>query len=260
MHPMLNIAIRAVRIGGNFMIQKYDIQKHFDPSCNHNKNPFEQTIYISQQKIIKTILKYYPNHLVYTNDVIVNNSLNNTKWIINPLDGSLNFKKNIPHFCISIAIQIKNQTVISVIYDPIKNELFTAIKGKGAQLNGYRMRCNNTSNIIHSSISINFSHYKLSNLQLYLQIIKILLMEKINFRCTGSTTLDLAYVATGRLDCLLNIHFQPWVFCAGELQLKESGAFIYNLTHNNDNKTFQFSLIGNAKLTRLIFDKIKNHL
>ncbi|CAL4321994.1 Inositol-1-monophosphatase [Buchnera aphidicola (Eriosoma grossulariae)] len=256
MHPMLNIAIRAVRKGGNFIVQKYDLQKN--TICKDNNiNNLENIIYISEKKIIETISKSYPHHAICTNKTILNKKFNEIQWIINPLDGITNFSKNIPHFCISIAVQIKNQTEISVIYDPIKNELFTAIKGKGAQINGYRMRCNNVSKLMFSTISINILNQHKSH-NLYLQIMKILLIEKIHFRLSGSNTLDLAYVATGRLDCLFNMNFTPWSFYAGELQLKESGALICDFRGGCNYLQSGISLIGHSKFIRLVFDKIKN--
>ncbi|CAL4322036.1 Inositol-1-monophosphatase [Buchnera aphidicola (Eriosoma lanigerum)] len=257
MHPILNIAIRAIRKGGDFIAQKYDVQKNSIFNKNSIDN-LENIIYISQKKMIEIISKSYPNHSIVINKIKSKDILNNIIWIINPLNGKTNFNRNIPHFCISIVITIKNKTEISVIYDPIKNELFSAIRGKGAQLNGYRMRCNNVCSLILSTLSIHISNQDEFNNILYLKIIKTLLNENINFRLSGSTTLDLAYVAAGRLDCVLYMNFKPWNVYAGELQLKESGALVCNHKVTHDHQKSNFFLTGNAKFIRLILKKIQD--
>lgn len=260
MNPMLNIAIRAVRRGGDLLIQKYDIYKN---SISNNKNHekfIKHIVFLIQNNIIKIISRSYPDHLIISQDTVIENYLYKDQdiiWVINPIDGIENFKKKTPHFCTSIAIKIKHHAVISVIYDPIRNELFTAIKGKGAQLNGYRIRCSEIHNFSISSIAINDSFNKEIHLNhLCLKIINILINQKINFRCTGSSALDLAYVANGRFDFLLQFNFQPFFFEAGQLQIKESGALICDIKGGFNYFSTGIALIGNSKLLRLVLKKI----
>ncbi|CAL4042815.1 Inositol-1-monophosphatase [Buchnera aphidicola (Tetraneura ulmi)] len=263
MHPMLNIAIRAVRKGGNLLIQKYDLQKNIS-ILDKKKNDYfiNNTINIVQNKMIEIILKSYPDHFIVSQYKINKTFIKKKNiWIINPIDGIDNFKKNLPYFSTSIAIKIKNNTVISVIYDPFKNELFTAIKGKGAQLNGYRIRCSEIHNFSISSVAINDKIHMNKKLSLlYLKIINLLILQKVKFRCTGSPTLDLAYIANGRFDCLLHCNFTPCFFLAGKLQLKESGALICDINGGSNYLESGVALIGNYKFLRIIQKKIQDFL
>ncbi|HET9678894.1 MAG: inositol monophosphatase family protein [Buchnera aphidicola (Tetraneura akinire)] len=263
MYPMLNIAIRAVRKSGNLLIQKYDLKKNIiNLDKKKNDHFIKNVINVVQNKMIEIIQKSYPDHVIDSQYKIHKTFLKKTiVWIINPIDGIDNFKKNLPHFSTSIAIKIKNNTVISAIYDPFKNELFTAINGKGAQLNGYRIRCSEIHSFSISSIAINDNIHKNQKLSfLYLKIINLLILQKVKFRCTGSSTLDLAYIANGRFDFLLHCNFKPYFFLAGQLQLKESGSLICDINGGSNYLQSGIALIGNYKFIRIIQKKIKELL
>ncbi|WP_343377794.1 inositol monophosphatase family protein [Buchnera aphidicola (Formosaphis micheliae)] len=259
MHPVLNIAVRAARQAGNTIIQNYD-GKIYSSVENYNGkeniiNTIQYTIY---KKMINIIHKAYPNHFVYT--IHDNFQLNTNKiyWIINTLDGIINFKKKIPHFCLSIAVIIKNKIETSLIYDPLKNELFSSIRGKGAQLNGYRMRCSEVNVLKNSMIGINIpTNNKFDKIN-YFKIIEFLLSNNINYISSGSSVLNLAYLASGRLDGLFDLCIEQNNFFSGALQIRESGGIISELTGNCYNNLHSKSvIIGNSKLLRIIVSDIK---
>ncbi|WP_422667207.1 inositol monophosphatase family protein [Buchnera aphidicola] len=261
MHPMLNIAIRAVRKGGNFIIQNYDTQNFIQNNLEKKKN-FIQNIMYKTKKIINNIIsKSYPHHIVlnkYAYDSIRKNE--NIYWIINELDGQYNFIKNFPHFCVSLAIIIKNVTEISVIYDPIRNDLFTSVKGQGSQLNGRRIRCANVSTLESTTVAVNLPcHFNDTSFS-YFEIYKILLLSGVSFLCTGSTVLDLAYVASGRIDCLFDFNLDPGNFMAGKLQARESGCLISDFQGGHENTDYHSSnIISSPKFIRLFIEKIREY-
>jgi len=253
MHPILQIAIRAIRKSGNFILQNYDRKKLEREKKETILYIVKKMISMLEKNIFFTIQKSYPNHILLKNKYI-SKKLNakNVYWMISALNGTTNFINNIPHFCIGISVIIKNKIEISVIYDPIKNDLFTSVKGQGSQLNGYRMRCSgvNDNNLIVSmyyptNINKNILTY-------YTQILERLILKKISIRNSGSFLLDLAYVAAGKITCLFNFDIKNYNFYIGELQIRESGGLIKSINNINLRKNEKLSLLGNFKSIAII--------
>lgn len=231
MHPILNIAIRAIRKGGNVLIQNYDIQRTMTESYTNRYKFLNNIIQYSEKVISEIIYRYYPKHHIINKRLIkVIPKQKKNFWLINIIDGTLNYSKHLPHFCISIAIYLKGLIEVSVIYDPLKNELFSSVKGRGSRLNGYRIRCKNNDHPNDLIIATNFSTIKNnSSWFLYENILKKLLAEGCYVRCSGSKSLDLAYVASGRINCYLGFKDDIMIFPISELQIRESGGLIVNL-------------------------------
>ncbi|QCI18825.1 inositol monophosphatase family protein [Buchnera aphidicola] len=258
MHPMLNIAIRAIRKGGNIIIQNYDAQKFIKENIEKKQYFIKQVMYKTYQAISEIIYKYYPSHTIIKKNTDYIENDKKILWIVNELDGKKNFIKNFPHFCISIAVIIKKNIEISVIYDPIKNDLFTSVRGQGSQLNGYRTRCTNISTLNDTIISTNLIFEQIQS-QSYFEIYKNFVLSGISFRYTGSTLLDLAYVSSGKIDCLIidcNL-LNSTNFIAGQLQARESGCLISHLKETSIN--FTLRLTSSPKFIKLITEKIGEH-
>ncbi|CAL4322535.1 inositol monophosphatase family protein [Buchnera aphidicola] len=260
MHPMLNIAIRAVRKGGNIITQNYDTQKFIKEDIDKKKIFIKNILQKTYKTISLVIYKSYPNHIILNKKNSFEKNKKHTLWVINELNGKNNFFKNFPHFCVSIAVVIKNNTEISVIYDPIRNDLFTSVKGQGSQLNGYRIRCSDINSLNYTTIAIHLPSKTHQEYFSYLNIYKKLLLSGISFRSTGSTVLDLAYVASGRIDGLLDFNLKPIDLIAGKLQTRESGCLTSNFAQKNKNDEKNnnkiASLTSSPKLIRLISEKI----
>ncbi|QCI17681.1 inositol monophosphatase [Buchnera aphidicola (Acyrthosiphon lactucae)] len=260
MHPMLNIAIRAVRKGGDFIIQNYDTHKFIKEDLEKNKTFIKNIIYKTNRIINQIIHKSYPHHIILkkNENIFLKKNNENTIWVINELDGKNNFIKCFPYFCISIAIIIKSQIEISVIYDPIRNDLFTAVKGQGSQLNGYRTRCSKVNTLNCTTVAVNLPEKIYNETFSYFEMYKKLIFCGISFRCTGSTVLDTAYVAAGKIDCLFDFNLEPNNFIAGKLQVREAGCLISNFTGGHEhNNCHSGNITSNPKFIRLITEKIR---
>ncbi len=141
MHPMLNIAVRAARKAGNLIAKNYETPDAVEASQKGSNDFVTNVDKAAEAVIIDTIRKSYPQHTIITEESGELEGTNqDVQWVINPLDGTTNFIKRLPHFAVSIAVRIKGRTEVAVVYNPMRNELFTATRGQGAQLNGYRLR------------------------------------------------------------------------------------------------------------------------
>lgn len=141
MHPMLNIAVRAARKAGNLIAKNYETPDAVEASQKGSNDFVTNVDKAAEAVIIDTIRKSYPQHTIITEESgELEGTDQDVQWVIDPLDGTTNFIKRLPHFAVSIAVRIKGRTEVAVVYDPMRNELFTATRGQGAQLNGYRSR------------------------------------------------------------------------------------------------------------------------
>ncbi len=258
---MSTIAIRAVRKAGSFISKNYEnidfketTQKGIDNFIiNFNRN--------IEQLIIEIIRKSYPKHSIISKESGTHIGIDKyIQWIIYPLDGILNFIKHFPHFSVSIAVLVKGRTEVSVVYDPIRNELFTASRGNGGQLNGYRLRSNYNKNLYTSILAINFPFKNKKNIISYIKIINTLFTKFSDFRYTGSSLLDLAYVAAGRLDGFFKITLKPYVFYAGELLIRESGGLITNFINNYNYISITNIVAGNPYVVNMILSILRSEL
>ncbi|CAL4321063.1 inositol monophosphatase family protein [Buchnera aphidicola] len=255
MYPILNIAIQAARQGGNQITQSYD-KKIFD--YYENKNFLNKKINIANNSIIELIKKFYPQHhiLTYKKNLEFKKFIHPT-WIINVLHGKKNFTKRYPIFCISIVIFIKNKISFSVIYDPLKNEIFTAVRGNGAQVNGYRMRCSKQNSLKNSFLSLKIKNIFNKKNKMYLNILKEFFSHGVILRNSSVLALDLAYLADGRIDFILEKNFKINNYYSGILQIKESGGIISDY-HGGYNYNNNITIIANnVKFIKLIISKIK---
>ncbi|WMY95254.1 MAG: inositol-1-monophosphatase [Arsenophonus sp.] len=261
MHPILNIAIKAARQAGNFISKSYEKTIPMEVKQNTKNDFISHVNKYAEKIIIETIHKFYPNHIVLTTE----NQQTITKkktihWLINPLNGVINFSKRLPHFAISIAVFIKVRTEISVIYNPMLNELFTAVRGQGAQLNGYRLRMQNSNTLEGAIIATDFPFQNKKNLEAYINIIHKLFKKCAHFRHTGSIALDLAYVATDRIDVFFKIGLHSLDFIAGELLIHEAGGIITNFVGGYNYWKSGNILAGSPNIIKKILTEIKTEL
>ena len=261
MHPMLNIAIRAARSAGQVIVKSFA-----DPSkietMQKAMNDFVTNVdREAENVIIQTIKKSYPDHAIVAEESGFTSGKDaDYQWIIDPLDGTTNFVKGIPHFAVSIALRIKGRTEVGVVYDPIRDELFTASRGAGAQLNGYRLRCSNARDLDGTILATGFPFKAKQHATTYMNILGKLFTECADFRRTGSAALDLAYVATGRVDGYFELSLKPWDFAAGELIAREAGAIVCDFTGGHNYMSTGNIVAGNPRVVKAMLANMREEL
>lgn len=234
MHPMLNIAVRAARAAGNIIARGFENRDDLNIE-EKGLNDFVTKIdKEAESAIVGKIQESFPDHSFIGEEgsAIKNNP--DFTWIIDPLDGTTNFIKGIPHFAVSIALMHKGKLEQAVVFDPIRGELFTGSKGAGAQLNGYRIRATKTKDISQAILATAFPFRDKSRLSESLQQFNRIFPQVGDIRRSGSAALDLAYVAAGRYDGYWEKGLKSWDMAAGELLVKEAGGLITDYDGNND--------------------------
>lgn len=255
MHPMLNIAIKAVRIAGNIILKASDNLNDIKIYQKSKKNFVTNIDIIVEQSIINIINKAYKDHYFITEESGKFGNLHSKyTWIIDPIDGTNNFINGLPHNCISIAMQFKGKTKLATVYNPHLDQLFIAEKGNGAQLNHLKTRISNNSNLQNCIISGSIRYNKkVFNSNYYKAIIEF--QKKIlGLRYSGSLTLDMCYVACGYLDGIWTTHdTKIWDFAGGAIMIEESGGTICDFEGNTVNILNPSCFIGgNHKINEQI--------
>jgi myo-inositol-1(or 4)-monophosphatase len=201
-----------------------------------------------EQIIIDTLRGYYPDHSFISEECgeIWGND-RDAVWIIDPLDGTTNFVHGYPHYAISIALRLNGKLAHAVVYDPLKEELFTASHGRGAALNDHRMRVTSRSKLDGALISLSASSKK-DRLPHYMKQVEAIHGRVAGVRRGGSTVLDLAYVASGRLDMMWCDHAKIWDMAAGALLVREAGGMLTDLSGGEDYLTQGQFVAGHAKM------------
>lgn len=257
LHPMLNIAIQAARSASRVILRYVD-QLDKVAVTEKSQNDFVTQIdTLSEEIIITEIQKAYPHHAILAEESGHDKKNHDYCWIIDPLDGTRNFMHGYPQFAISIALSKKNVIELGLIYDPIRQELFTATRGQGAYLNSRRMRISSIHKIEKALIGTGFPFRNKDNIKPYLKSFENVLTHCGDIRRAGSAALDLAYVACGRLDGFWEANLQIWDIAAGSLMIKEAGGFVSDFQGQENYLESGNILAGNVKiykeLAKLIF-------
>lgn len=261
MHPMLNIAIRAARSAGKIIMQGTEQLDKVETQQKGINGLVTSIDIAAEEAIIAVVKKSYPDHgFICEESGVQGNSKSEYQWIVDPLDGTTNYIKGIPHFCVSIALKVNGKTEQAVVFDPIRDELFSATRGQGSQFNTYRTRATKAKDLKGTVIGVAFPFNVTSYKATYLSIFTEMYDDVANVRQSGSAALDLAYVAAGRLDGFFEIGLKPWNTAAGELLVKESGAIITDFTGGHGYATTGNIVAGNPKVVKSLLSKIRPHL
>jgi len=235
MHPMLNIATRAARQAGTIISRSIDYLDTINVQTKSQNDFVSDVDHRAEQEIINVIRSAYPSHGILAEES-GSSPGDEYLWIIDPLDGTTNFINGFPHFAVSIALQHKGKLVQAVIFDPVRNELFTATRGSGAQLNNRRIRVTSRNGLQGALLATGFPFKEphLQNLDIYLETFKALLPNTAGIRRAGSAALDLAYVAAGRFDGFWELGLNKWDMAAGILLIQEAGGLISDFSGQDD--------------------------
>ncbi|WDE00286.1 inositol-1-monophosphatase [Thalassomonas actiniarum] len=261
MHPMLNIAVRASRAAGKVISRAFEQHDKVEVELKGTNDVVTNVDVAAEQAIIETIRKSYPKHTIISEEAgVLKGEDDDYQWIIDPLDGTTNFVKGIPHFAVSIALKVKGKLDQAVVFDPIRGDLFTASRGKGAQLNGFRIRVKQPKELTGAILATGFPFKKKQHIDAYFNIVKTLFVKTSDMRRAGSAALDLAYVASGRVDGFFEIGLKPWDTAAGELLVIEAGGMVSDFTGGHNHVQSGNIVASSTRLLKEILKDIRPHL
>ena len=253
MYPMQTIAVRAARAAGQTIIRAFAELDKVEVTAKGINDYVTNVDKEAESAIIYQIRKSYPDHTIVGEEGGENKGANKDYvWIIDPLDGTNNFVRGIPHFAVSIALQYKGKTEVAVVYDPIRDELFSALRGKGAKFNDFRMRVSKGNELSETIIATGFPFKAKQHTETYMNIFGELFTQCADLRRAGSAALDLAYVAAGRVDGFFEIGLKPWDIAAGDLLVREAGGTVTDFTGNPEYMTSGNIIAGSPKVTSAI--------
>jgi myo-inositol-1(or 4)-monophosphatase len=232
--PLLNIAVRAARRAGEVIVRSLNRLEALTITSKGRNDFVSEVDHAAEQEIIGTIRRSYPNHAFLAEEsgrTGPDAENNETVWIIDPLDGTTNFLHGFPTFAVSIACQQRGRLEHAVVYDPMRQELFTASRGGGAHLDNRRMRVSKQRGLEGALIATGFPYRANTRyIDAYLAMLKVAMQSTAGVRRPGAAALDMAYVAAGRVDAFWEIGLAPWDTAAGTLLIQEAGGHIGTLT------------------------------
>jgi myo-inositol-1(or 4)-monophosphatase len=241
MHPMLTIAVRAARNAGRIISRaSFDIET-VKVSRKQEKDFVTEVDKAAEEEIIGTLKSVYPSHAILAEesgrsgieadaDIYAAENV----WIIDPLDGTTNFIHGMPHYAVSIGLMQRGVMTQAVVYDPNRDELFTATKGRGAFLNDRRIRVTKRTQIDEALIGTGFPFRSIDDLPRYMKMFESVTRSCAAVRRPGAAALDLAYVACGRYDGFFEMGLAPWDVAAGSLLVLEAGGLIGDFAGNGN--------------------------
>ncbi len=253
MQALLTIATRAARKAGDFVMREANHISSIESKSQHDY--VTNVDRAAEQLIIETISNSYPEHS-FLGEESGQSGESEFQWVIDPIDGTSNFIRKIPHWAISIACKHKGRTQVGVVYDPSKEELFSAVRGRGAQLDNKKMRVSNTKGLEHSLLATGFPFRNEQRLDEYLEVFAKLFPHCSDMRRAGSAALDLAYVAAGRFDGFWEFGLSPWDTAAGVLLVEESGGMVSDMQGNPNYEKHGSILAANPKAFRAMLKLI----
>ena len=227
LHPMINVAVKAARAAGS-IINRAALDIESLRVSQKLANDFVTEVdHAAEEAIIETLLTAYPGHGIRAEESGSAHGAKDSEfvWIIDPLDGTTNFIHGLPMYCVSIALSVRGKIEQAVVYDPTRNDLFTATKGRGAFLNDRRLRVSKRIDLKSCLISTGLPFRQGDDFQGYLAMLGELMPRTAGIRRPGAAALDLAYVAAGYCDGFFERGLQPWDMAAGSLLVTEAGGW-----------------------------------
>jgi len=250
LHPMLNIAIKAARAAGAIINRASLDLERLQVSSKAPNDFVTEVDHAAEAAIIDTLLGAYPGHGILAEESGSSRGARDSEyvWIIDPLDGTTNFIHGLPTYAVSIGLAFRNQMQQAVVYDPARNDLFYATRGRGAYLNDKRLRVSRRSRMADALIGTGFPFRKGDDLGRYLHMMETVMKVCAGMRRPGAAALDLCYVAAGWYDGFFETGLSPWDVAAGSLLVTEAGGLIGNFTGEADFLHQREVVAGNPKI------------
>ena len=264
MHPAINIAIKAARRAGQVINRKSNDLDLIKVATKQPNDFVTEVDKAAEDAIIEVLLDAYPGYGILAEESGLTEARNQQEaefqWIIDPLDGTTNFIHGLPQYAISIALAKNGIVEQAVVFDPNRNELFTASKGAGAFLNERRIRVSRRVKLQEALVGTGFPYRELNNLDTYLAIFKEVIEKTAGQRRPGAASLDLAYVACGRYDAFWEFGLAPWDMAAGTLLISEAGGLVSDLSGEAGYLDTGNIVAGTPKVFGQMLKLIQGHL
>jgi myo-inositol-1(or 4)-monophosphatase len=259
MHPMLNIATRAARHAGRILLRYYDQTDQLAVTAKTRNDFVTEVDRSAEAAIIQELRAKFPGHAILAEESGHHGS-SDYEWVIDPLDGTTNYLHGLPQFSVSIALRYRGRLEQAVVYDPLREEMFTATRGQGAQVNDRRLRVANRSGLEGALIGTGFPFRDQSHVDTYLGMLKAMMRDTAGVRRPGSAALDFSYVAAGRLDGFWELALAPWDFAAGALLVSEAGGTVSDLSGGDRYFDTGNVVAGSYKVHRAMLDRLRPFL
>jgi len=248
MHALLNVAVMAAHRAGDTLTRKMvNLEKIKVEKKGHNDYVSDADL-AAERAVISVIQKHYPDHAIQAEESGIHGE-SDTVWIIDPLDGTTNYLHGFPVFAVSIGVQHKGRMEHAAVYDPMRQELFSASRGEGAQLDGRRIRVSRRNVLDQALIGTGFPYRQAdADLRPYLEMLRKVILNTAGVRRAGAAALDLCYVAAGRLDGFWETGLKPWDLAAGSLIIREAGGLVSGLDGSENFLETGHILTGPSKI------------
>jgi myo-inositol-1(or 4)-monophosphatase len=245
---LFDLAVKAAKSAGEITLNYFNKDIEIRHKGNLDNDLVTEVDKKSEKCIIDMIKNQYPEHIILAEESGLIKASSNIKWIIDPLDGTVNYAHGVPIFSVSIGVEVNGEIVVGVVFDPTRNELFTAKKGEGAFLNNKKISVSSSTELSKSIIVTGFPYNVKENPFNCIDIFKNFLLSSRALRRLGSAALDGAWVAAGRFDGFYEVALQPWDSAAAVLLVTEAGGKATNFANDNFSVYEKSTLFTNGKI------------
>jgi myo-inositol-1(or 4)-monophosphatase len=259
MHPMLNTAVKAARRAGAVINRASMDLDRLTVRAKRENDFVSEVDQMAEQAIIETLLEAYPKHAILAEESGVTGE-SEYQWVIDPLDGTTNFLHGFPQYAVSIALLHRGQLSQAVVYDPVRNDLYTAGRGRGAFLNDRRIRVSKRDKLQDALIGTGFPYRDFTHLDAYTAMFRDLVQKTSGLRRPGSASLDLAWLAAGHTDGFFEIGLNPWDIAAGCLLILEAGGLVSDFAGEENYLQSGNVVAGNPKVFVQLLQTITPHV
>ncbi|MET0071919.1 MAG: inositol-1-monophosphatase [Candidatus Thiodiazotropha sp.] len=259
MNPMLTIAVRAARDAGRVISRNFNRLDRLSVSDKGNNDFVTEVDRNAEAVIINQLREKFPNHAILAEESGKQGN-DDHLWIIDPLDGTTNFLHGLPQFAVSIALKVKGRLEVGVVYDPVSEEMYTACRGEGAQLNDRKLRVSARKGLDGALLGTGLPYRDFRYTDNYMGMLKDLMRESAGVRRPGSAALDFAYVAAGRTDGFWELGLKEWDFAAGALLVREAGGLVTDIGGGERYLETGNVIAGNIKVHNAMLKRILPHL
>jgi len=261
MNPLANIAVRAARRAGAIILRSMDRIDSIQVRSKRQNDFVTEVDKQAEQAIIETIRRAHPDHGILAEESGRHRAGSEIEWIVDPLDGTTNYLHGFPAFAVSIAVAEKGRLTHGVVYDPLREELYVAVRGRGAFLNDRRIRVGSRPGLKAGLIGTGFPFRDMRNLDAYLAMFRGVLESTAGVRRAGAAALDLAWTAAGRLDGFFELALKPWDIAAGALLVEEAGGIYGSVDGKPGWPVARGDIIaGNPRVFAALAKKLAPHL